>query len=71
VLALWLRRGRLPAPARRPLHLVAGMAAIQVSLGLSTLLLAVPIPLAAAHQAGAVMLLSLTLFALHSLRGAG
>jgi cytochrome c oxidase assembly protein subunit 15 len=34
------------------------------------LLLVVPIPLAAAHQAGAVMLLSLTLFALHSLRGA-
>jgi cytochrome c oxidase assembly protein subunit 15 len=71
VLALWLRRGRLPPAARLPLHLVAGMAAIQVSLGLSTLLLAVPIPLAAAHQAGAVMLLSLMLFALHGLRGAG
>jgi len=70
VLALWLRRGRLPAAARLPLHLVAAMAAIQVGLGLSTLLLAVPIPVAAAHQAGAVMLLSLTLLALHRLRGA-
>ena len=70
VLALWLRRGRLPAAARLPLDLVAGMTALQVCLGISTLLLVVPIPLAAAHQAGAVMLLSLTLFALHSLRGA-
>src|SRR5258707_13798123 len=68
-LALWLRRGRLPALARLPLDLVAGMTALQVCLGISTLLLVVPIPLAAAHQAGAVMLLSLALFALHSLRG--
>jgi len=70
VLVLWLRRGGLPEEARLPLHLVAGMAALQVCLGISTLLLVVPIPLAATHQAGAVMLLSLTLFALHSLRGA-
>lgn len=70
VLALWLRRGQLPEDARLPLHLVGGMTALQVCLGLSTLLLVVPIPLAATHQAGAVMLLSLTLFALHSLRGA-
>jgi cytochrome c oxidase assembly protein subunit 15 len=69
-LALWLRRGQLPADARWPLDLVAGMTAIQVSLGISTLLLVVPIPLAATHQAGAVMLLSLTLLALHGLRGA-
>jgi heme a synthase len=71
VLALWLRRGHLPLGARGPLHLVFGMAVIQISLGISTLLLVVPVPLAAAHQAGAVMLLTLTLYALHSLRGAG
>ncbi|HZT17766.1 MAG TPA: COX15/CtaA family protein [Dongiaceae bacterium] len=69
-LALWLRRGLLPSDARLPLHLVAGMTAIQVSLGISTLLLVVPVPLAATHQAGAVLLLSVTLYALHSLRGA-
>ncbi len=69
-LALWLRRERLPESARLPLDLLAGMVAIQVMLGISTLLLVVPIPLAACHQAGAVMLLSLTLWALHSLRGA-
>jgi len=70
VLALWLRGRGLPTEARLPLHLVAGMTVLQVCLGISTLLLVVPIPLAATHQAGAVMLLSLTLFALHSLRGA-
>jgi heme a synthase len=70
-LTLWLRRERLAdEPARWPLDLVAGMVAIQVMLGVSTLLLVVPIPLAACHQAGAVMVLSLTLWALHSLRGA-
>ncbi|HXQ42315.1 MAG TPA: COX15/CtaA family protein [Candidatus Udaeobacter sp.] len=68
VAALWLRRGLLPAEARLPIHLLAGMAAIQVSLGISTLLLVVPVPLAAAHQAGAVMLLTLALWALHSYR---
>jgi cytochrome c oxidase assembly protein subunit 15 len=69
-LALWLRRERLPADARAPVDLVGAMIAIQVMLGISTLLLVVPIPLAAFHQAGAVMVLTLTLWALHSLRGA-
>ena len=69
-LALWLRREKLPAPARMPIDLVGSMVAIQVMLGISTLLLVVPIPLAALHQAGAVMVLTLSLWALHSLRGA-
>ena len=70
VLVLWLRRERLSAEARLSLDLVSGMVAIQVMLGISTLLLVVPVPLAALHQAGAVMVLTLTLWALHSLRGA-
>jgi cytochrome c oxidase assembly protein subunit 15 len=70
VLILWLRRERLPEDARQPLDLLGGMVAIQIMLGISTLLLAVPVPLAAMHQAGAVMVLTLTLWALHSLRGA-
>ena len=69
-LALWLRRERLPVDARAPVDLLGLMVAIQVMLGISTLLLAVPIPLAALHQAGAVLVLSLSLWALHSLRGA-
>ena len=70
VLTLWLRRERLPDEARQPLDLLGGMVAIQIMLGISTLLLVVPVPLAAMHQAGAVMVLTLTLWALHSLRGA-
>ena len=31
------------------------MLAVQIALGISTLLLVVPVPLAAAHQAGAVL----------------
>jgi cytochrome c oxidase assembly protein subunit 15 len=70
VLALWLRArsASLPRVAALPLDLMAGMALIQVALGISTLLLVVPIPLAAAHQAGAVVLLTLATVALHGLR---
>ena len=42
------------------------MAVIQAGLGIATLLLIVPIPLAAAHQAGAVVLWTLVLWALHA-----
>lgn len=47
------------------------MANIQVLLGISTLLYLVPIPLAAAHQAGSVMLLSAMTHVLISLRRPG
>ena len=40
----------------------------QVSLGVATLLHAVPVHLGSAHQAGALTLFSLVLFALHSCR---
>ena len=44
---------------------------LQVTLGISTLILVVPLPLAAAHQGGAVLLLSATLYALHGLKRMG
>ena len=43
----------------------------QVLLGISTLLYLVPIPLAAAHQAGSVVLLSTMIHLLVSLRRPG
>jgi heme a synthase len=66
----WLRARReaLTPRARRAGHLLLGMLALQVALGIATLLLAVPIPLAAAHQAGAVLLLTAALLANHALR---
>ncbi len=47
------------------LHLMMIMILIQVSLGISTLLLHVPIPLAASHQAGALILFTLIIFVAH------
>lgn len=61
-------RHALPSPIRLTLHALLACLAIQVALGISTLLYLVPIPLAAAHQAGALVLFSLSLLALHALR---
>jgi cytochrome c oxidase assembly protein subunit 15 len=58
--ALWAAGRRVGALAA-----VAAMAAAQGALGLATLLLVVPIPLAAAHQAGAVLLVGLLVWTLH------
>jgi len=67
-IALWLRSRRAAADLRRPLGLLAAMAVLQAGLGVATLLLIVPIPLAAAHQAGAVVLWTLVLWSLHAAR---
>ncbi len=64
-IGLWLRRGKLRASTTKPIALLAAMAVIQAGLGIATLLLIVPIPLAAAHQAGAVVLWTLALWSLH------
>ena len=69
-LLLWAAglRSALPAPTRVALWALLAAAAVQVALGISTLLLVVPIPLAAAHQAGAVLLLTAGIFFRHTLR---
>jgi heme a synthase len=70
VLVLWLAgwRASLPRPARIAQHALLAAAFLQVALGVATLLLVVPIPLAAAHQAGAVLLLTAALVLRHTLR---
>ena len=50
------------------LNLVLAALALQLTLGISTLLMAVPVVLAAAHQAGAVILLTASIFVAHQLR---
>jgi heme a synthase len=72
IFVLWAAgvRSRLSKPGRKALHALLAVAALQVALGISTLLLVVPIPLAAAHQAGAVLLLTAAIFLRHTLRGA-
>ncbi len=70
--AFWWMAQRigLPPRARISTHALLVALAIQVSLGIATLLLVVPIPLAAAHQGGAVLLLSAALWTTHELRAA-
>jgi len=67
---LWLRarREQLDSRARVAGNLLLGLLALQIALGIATLLLAVPIALAAAHQAGAVLLLGAALLTNHALR---
>lgn len=72
VIAFWLaaRRHGLGTGARHALTALLAMALLQAGLGISTLLLRVPIALAAPHQAGAVALLTLAVLSAHALSGA-
>jgi cytochrome c oxidase assembly protein subunit 15 len=58
----------MPAAARRGANLLLALFALQVTLGICTLLLVVPLPLAAAHQAGAMLLFAASLNVAHALR---
>lgn len=58
----------LPRGPRAALHAVAGMAFVQVALGISALLTSVPVSLGALHQAGSLSLFSFLLWALHELK---
>ncbi|KAM9727854.1 heme A synthase COX15 [Menidia menidia] len=67
-LYLFSRRVMLPRRAKIAISLLAAMAYTQVALGISTLLLYVPTPLAATHQSGSVALLSFAIWVLAELR---
>ncbi|MGE4071301.1 MAG: COX15/CtaA family protein [Lysobacterales bacterium] len=64
---LWwrMRRQPLEASQRLALNVLAGMVLVQVSLGIATLLLHVPVWLGTLHQGGAVLLLSAALMLRH------
>ncbi|PCH41627.1 COX15-CtaA-domain-containing protein [Wolfiporia cocos MD-104 SS10] len=64
-------RAALPPLARRMATAAFAMANVQVLLGISTLLYLVPVPLAAVHQAGSVMLLTTMVQLLVALRRPG
>jgi heme a synthase len=72
VFLLWAAglRANLPISARKALHALVAVAVLQAALGISTLLLVEPIPLAAAHQAGAVLLLTAAIVFRHTFRAA-
>ena len=61
---LWWKVMRFPgltSPARTGANLLLAMLVVQVALGILTLIHVVPLPLAALHQAGAVLLLAAAL----------
>jgi cytochrome c oxidase assembly protein subunit 15 len=69
VLAAWIwYRARHSANSRlvSATRLVAGAALLQVTLGITTLLKGVPVGLGVAHQAGAILLFTAALLALHA-----
>lgn len=72
VLGYWVRtpRAELPMRLQLALSLLPLVAASQFALGIATLLLVVPVPLAATHQAVAILLFTVVLYLGHGLRGA-
>ena len=71
VLLLWgfVTRSEQVSRVRTGGHLLLAAMALQIALGISTLLLVVPVTLATAHQAGAIVLFTASVFLSHQLRG--
>ena len=71
IVAYWFgTRGHdVPARVRRGVNALLHTAVLQVALGISTLLLVVPIPLAAGHQAVAMLLFSVAIYVCHGMSG--
>lgn len=72
IAVFWLkaRRADLPVRSRVAVNALLHTVVLQVVLGITTLLLAVPIILGALHQAVAMLLFTVSLYVLHSLRRA-
>jgi len=69
--ALWWRLQSVDGPPPRGRaggHLLLALLALQIALGIATLILVVPVPLAAGHQAGAVLVFAAALNVAHALR---
>jgi cytochrome c oxidase assembly protein subunit 15 len=68
--ALWWRARRTDVsyPALIATRLLAGVVAVQATLGVATLLYVVPVPLATAHQGWAMVVLLTALLARHRMR---
>ena len=62
-----LRRAGAPPRAVHAAAALLAMVAVQITLGIATLVNVVPLPLAALHQAGAVVVFALALAVVHAL----
>ena len=68
IILTWFAAKNSDARTRSRSHGMLLAAILQVALGISTLLLMVPIPLAAAHQAGAVVLFACAIWLRHGIK---
>lgn len=70
VIGFWFKtlNQQLPDRTQIALHCLLAAVILQVTLGITTLLFVVPVPLAASHQAGALVLLTAILWARHEFR---
>ena len=70
VIVYWLRapKASMPARAGKGINALLHTAILQVLLGITTLLLAVPVVLGATHQGVAMVLFTVALFVTHALR---
>ena len=70
IVLFWLQipKSDLPARARKGVNALLHTGVLQVALGITTLLLVVPISLAAMHQGVAMLLFTVALFVCHALR---
>jgi cytochrome c oxidase assembly protein subunit 15 len=66
---LWWRCRSLAADVRFASSLLLGLLVLQISLGISTLLLAVPVTLGVAHQGTAALVFGSAILLMHRLRG--
>ena len=70
VIGFWFkaRKSDLPARSRPAVNALLHTTVLQVALGITTLLLSVPVILGATHQGVAMLLFTVSLYILHSLR---
>jgi len=69
VAILWWRARNAEPQIRRAVTALTHMTVLQIGLGIATLLMVVPLPLAVLHQAGAAVTFSLAVWALHAASG--
>ena len=62
------KKSGLDSRSSRAINLLVVMMIIQIGLGIATLLTVVEVPIAATHQAGALVLLTLAIYSLHCLK---
>ncbi|MBT8086220.1 MAG: COX15/CtaA family protein, partial [Woeseia sp.] len=70
IVAYWwsMRRSELPRRVMKGVNALLHTATLQVVLGIATVVMVVPLPLAAVHQATAMLLFTVAIYLCHGMR---